>query len=448
MRTEPRAEVAKEMPILEIRGSVEADDLAAGEGHDPLVADPVDFRIAEVPLLRIGKDGVSFVFVEGVSAVRRPGDALALALSGRGIDRYDRILAEAGGVVMVHDGAAGKDGAQLVRRDDGRPVFPVDQVFGYAQAPVHVAVGGAIRIVLEGKMPFAAGVDHAVRIVGPAEGRRKMHERPVGLVRIVAPVIRRPDGTENCIRLLDAGQLDRHVLPFVRFDVDRDVIFDVLRSRTGALGVSQDVDAVHFYGEAGVDAGIGGRDEDVFLVCLEGHGVLVVVGAEPLGPLLDLIDQQVSAGYPAGSENACGRSLDPDDGFFPGHVPHIPGHPFQDGRVVADGRCRADRLTVYQQLDGSPGSAETGGLGTAQQHVDIMSGQDERFAGQGSGQGVVLRAPEVGGTHVTADSGVLGGDGEGFSFRGPAVQAMFEIFDDDAVPAGAQEGGEQETAKE
>ena len=431
-----RTEVTEEVPFFQVLGTVETDDLAAGEGHDPLVAYPVDLRVAEVPLVRIGEDRVAGEFVEGIAAVGGPGDALALSLAGGGVDGNDGILAEAGGILMVDHRAAGEDGSQFVRSDDRGGVFPVDQVFGNAQAPVHVAVGGPVRVVLEGKVPFAIDIDHAVRVVGPSEFRGEVHERTIGLIELVSVFVGSPDCAVNGVSGLDARKLHGDILAGVFLDVDGDVVFDIRCGRTGALGVSEDIDTVNFDGETGVGTGVGSRDQDVFLVRLEGHGVFFQKGAEFLATLLDLVHHDVAARHTAGTVVAGGGDIDLDGGLFTDQVLDIPGHPLKGGGDVADGRGGTYFLSIHNQADGVGRPTEAHGLRTAQKHVDKWFRDGERSGGQGTGYRIVIHALQIGASEETGCVSARSCPRKDFSFCRPVVQPLLEVFNHDTAATG------------
>ena len=137
-------------------------------GHGPVFARcvPDDLWVAAAVLY----DGVVGVFGEGEAAVVAVRDAFAAAGAGPGGD--DDVLRaglEAGGVGAVDDGASGKGPVAIGAGVDGDGQFgPVDQVGGDGVAPVHVAPGPAVGVVLVVKVVLAVVPDEAVGVVEPA----------------------------------------------------------------------------------------------------------------------------------------------------------------------------------------------------------------------------------------------------------------------------------------
>ena len=136
-----------------------------------------------------------------------------------------------------------------------------------------------------------------------------------------------------------------------------------------------------------------------------------------------------------------------DGCLFADQVFYIPGDPFQVVRFGADGCSCPDVLSVNEQTDGRGGTAETQGPQTADEHVDIWFGNFERAGGQGSGEGIVVYAFEVGRALVSGCVSALAGTLEHISLRSPVVQAMLEVFDDAVAAAREQEGRAGQTGK-
>ena len=72
--------------------------------------------------------GIAGIFVERHPSVVAPCEALNLACGGGGVQGYDGIFAESGGVGGIHGATAAEYSAETVRLDGYRMMLPVDQV--------------------------------------------------------------------------------------------------------------------------------------------------------------------------------------------------------------------------------------------------------------------------------------------------------------------------------
>ena len=136
------------------------------------------------------EDGVAGVLGPGAAAVVAVGEVLGLeglAVAGArrvaGVDGDHAWLAggaEAAGIVLVHDRAAGEDHDAVFFGERHGQFLPVDEVAADGVAPTHVAPGVAERVVLVEEVVFAVEPDQAVGVVGPVLARREMELRAIG----------------------------------------------------------------------------------------------------------------------------------------------------------------------------------------------------------------------------------------------------------------------------
>ena len=152
---------------------------------------PEDFRIAKIGHVKI-QDRILSVLGPGSAAIIAKGEVLRLegrARCGlgsvRGIDCYETRLragAESTGVVLIDDGAAGKDHDAMLFRNSDRQFTPMHQIAADGVAPTHVTPAVGEGIELEEQMILAIEVDQTVGIVGPIARRGKMELGPIGLL--------------------------------------------------------------------------------------------------------------------------------------------------------------------------------------------------------------------------------------------------------------------------
>ena len=173
------AKLAEVFPVLHVGGRVETHVFVGGNNHVPLLCGfvPEDFRVAEVlQSVERRQDGVLFVFGIGAAVVVAVGHALYLSVlvAGRGVESNHGVLAVAGAVVLVDNGATRENVSQCVAGDSRIKVFPVDEVAADGVSPVHVAPLRSVGVVLEIQVIFAVFIDQTVGVVHPAVERRVM----------------------------------------------------------------------------------------------------------------------------------------------------------------------------------------------------------------------------------------------------------------------------------
>ncbi|CDB10232.1 unknown [Bacteroides sp. CAG:633] len=171
------AKLAEVFPVLHVGGRVETHVLVGRNNHVPLLCGfvPEDFRVAEVlQSVERSQDGVLFVLGVGAAVVVAVGHALYLSVlvAGRGVESNHGVLAVAGAVVLVDNGATREDVSQRVACDGRVEVFPMNEVAADGVSPVHVAPLRSVGVVLEVQVIFAVFVDQTVGVVHPAIERR------------------------------------------------------------------------------------------------------------------------------------------------------------------------------------------------------------------------------------------------------------------------------------
>ena len=129
---------------------------------------PEHFGIAEVREMQI-QDRVAGVFRPGTAAIVAEGDVLCLEsgpfVRGRRMPRIDRhhagfsALAEAAGVVFVHNGASGEDHNPVLFGNGNGKFTPMSQVGADRVPPTHVPPLISKGVELKKKMIFAVEIN-------------------------------------------------------------------------------------------------------------------------------------------------------------------------------------------------------------------------------------------------------------------------------------------------
>jgi hypothetical protein len=186
------AETAVLGPGLQVGRAVEADVVAAGQGHGPALAlgQPAQLGIADVLQARVGQHRIAGMRHPGAATVQADGQALVLAVDAAGLlgghvvvgeGGHQRLAArrpQAGAVAVVHHRAAGEHHADVVRRQGDGLVLPAQQVGAGGMAPVHRAPHTAVRVVLVEQVVHALVEDQTVGVVHPVGGGREVVGRP------------------------------------------------------------------------------------------------------------------------------------------------------------------------------------------------------------------------------------------------------------------------------
>ena len=179
-------------PCLQVGRGEDPDDvppvLLPVERHHPRARRrmPKHLRVA-IPGRQLRDDGVARVLLVP-PPVARKREALRERLPllpGGGVEEDVRVLPEARRVLPVHHARAAEHHPHRVRREDGLPLLPVDEVRRDSVAPVHVPPLRSRGVVLVEEAPFAVLPRQTVRIVDPSETRRVPQLRTVRVARKV-----------------------------------------------------------------------------------------------------------------------------------------------------------------------------------------------------------------------------------------------------------------------
>src|ERR1700761_2690656 len=134
---------------------------------------PTDAGVAEVSHVEI-EDGVAGGLRPVAAFVEADGEVLGLADSFRGLgvaggdgDETVPVRAEAAGVAMIDDDAAGEDHGVVMFGNGNGKLMPVEEVSADGVAPAHVSPLIAVGVVLKEEVVLALEEDEAVGIVRP-----------------------------------------------------------------------------------------------------------------------------------------------------------------------------------------------------------------------------------------------------------------------------------------
>ena len=366
------------------------------EHHHPALRGlvPQHLRIA-VARRDLADGGVGGVFRER-AAVGAVGDALHGRVARGCVEEHERRVvggAEAARVGMVHHRAAAEHRPEVVGEEHVAEFLPVDEIAAHGMAPVHVAPGPAVGIVLEEEVPFALVEHAAVGVVVPAAAGREVKLPAERLaIEVVAPLDR--------VGLLDRGERLRILRQFVHGKRDG-LALPRARLHDGppvGLGVGQ-FDRV-FHRRAALDRRGHGplgravldRDrEEAFFDANLPRG-RHKPRRPPVG-LHDLIDVHVPPAAGGGIDDADHR-LAADE---LGDVPRIkferlaaaglvvgPGGPAHDGAVHDQVQRRLLRVLAAadEERDERPLDRELGRLERAGRAVAVAKRVDEALAGE------------------------------------------------------------------
>ena len=227
------AEAACLPPVEQILGGVEAHLLAGGEHEAPAAALLVAEHLGIAKVGHIARDdGIAGVAREGHAPVAAHGHALCLALARGGVEGQHRARAVARDISAVHDTRTAEDCAQRIGPESDGLLLPVDEIAAHGMAPRHILPERAVGIVLIIEMPFAAGVEHAVRVIHPSVERCMVIERAkafaIGCIKGVGVLEQLPEGdvrecldiasaagdveVEQRVLALPGGELERHII--------------------------------------------------------------------------------------------------------------------------------------------------------------------------------------------------------------------------------------------